>query len=112
MAIQDFYEDIDKLIKSGVSDGRGGTKYVLSTEKTLKGLINQATSNEIDMAGKKGIEATHKLYCDITEDLNNDDMLFQDGVYYRITSKPKNTVKRNHHLKIFLKEISLDKENF
>lgn len=112
MAIEDYYGPIEKLKNSKTPNGRGGFTYVWVKDFDFQGLINQATSREIEMANKSGIEADYKLYCSVDTDIDNNDLLKKNDEYYRIVSKPKNTVNRNHHFKILLKNISLDKENF
>ncbi len=112
MAIECYYRPITKVENTSIPDGRGGLKYKWVTLSKFKGVINQSNSREIEMANKMGLDSDFKLYCPIDIDLHIDDLLMQDDEYYRIVSKAKNTVYRNHHLKFFLKNISLDKENF
>lgn len=112
MAIDCYYKSITKFENTKIPDGRGGFKYKWVTLNKFQGLINQSSSKEIEMAKKMGLDSDYKLYCAIDVDLHIDDLLLQNDEYYRVLSKGKNTVGRNHHMKYFLKNISLDKENF
>lgn len=112
MAIENYYHDIAKVTQDAATeDGRGGKTYTWS-ESIFQGAINQASSREIEQANRLSIEADYKLYCSVNEDINNNDLVKDGTEYYRVVSKPKNTLKRNHHHKILLKYTSLDKENF
>ncbi len=112
MAIENYYKSITKLQSTQTPDGRGGAKYKWVTLEKFQGLINQSSSKEIEMANKLGIDADYKLYCSVDVSISIADILKQGDEYYRVVSKPKNTVNRNHHYKVFLKNISLDKEQF
>lgn len=108
MAIQDYYTAIDIYSKTKTPNGRGGNTYAWAKSSGFPGLINQASSKEVESAAKLGIEADHKLYCDPDTPLDNKDLLYQSGTYYRVVSKPKDTVGRGHHYKVLLKEVELD----
>lgn len=112
MAIEDYYKPIERLENTKTDNGRGGKTYAWVVKNTFQGLINQATSKEIEAANKLGIDGDHKLYCPVDTVLDYDDLIRRNGVYYRVVSDPKNTVERNHHFKIFLKKSSLDQERF
>lgn len=110
MAIQDYYESgVQRVIKIKVDNGRGGSTYEWLPDLTFYGLINQATSREVLMANKLGMEIDSKLFCDVNVVLDNDDLILFKGIYYRVKSVPKNTVHRDHHFKIMLKTIDIDK---
>lgn len=110
MAIECYYKEVIKLENVKTSDGRGGYIHSWNETNTFMGLVNQASSKEQEQANKLGVIADYKLYCPIDVTLNIDDTISFEGEYYRIVSKPKNTIQRNHHLKILLKNISLDQE--
>lgn len=110
MAIENYYKTINKLSNIKKNDGRGGYVYDFSIISTFNGLVNQASSKEQELAKKLGITADFKLYCEVEATLTINDIIQFNDEYYRVVSKPKNTIQRNHHLKITLKQISLDNE--
>jgi len=105
MAITDYYNTLTKCGTTETLDATGGV--VLSyVETTFQGLVNQADSKTLELANKLNVVCTHKLFCNVTEDLDYVDMIKDsDGNTYKITSKPKNTVGRNHHHKIMLELV-------
>lgn len=109
MAIEHYYETIKRSSYTVTPDGRGGSTYVKGTPTEFEGLINDATSQEILMAQQMGISVTAKLFTATTNEISSDEII-QDtnDNYYRVVSKAKNTVHRNHHLKYMLQQVSLD----
>ena len=105
MAISDYYSTLKKQGTTETLDGTGGV--ILSyVETEFQGLINQADSKTLELANKLNVICTHKLYCAVIEDLDYLDMIEDsEGNKYKITSKPKNTVDRNHHFKIMLELV-------
>jgi head-tail adaptor len=108
MPITNYYSSIEIHVKTATSNGRGGSTYAWAKSSTIQGLINQASSREIEAAAKLDIHADYKLYCGVSVALDSTKLLYYGGEYYRVVSKPKNTVNRNHHLKILLKQVSSD----
>ncbi len=103
MAIEDYYGDIT-LTQVTTSENSYGAVVESETTTTIQGLINQAGAGEIEYANARNIEVDHKAYVEVTattESIKKDDKL--DG--YRVVTIPKNTVYRDHHLKILLKEL-------
>lgn len=110
MPITDYYTDIEIHGKHKTPNGRGGYSYNWSKESDFPGLINQASSREIEAAAKMDIQADYKLYCPVTVNLSKEKLLLWNNEYYRVVSEPKDTVNRGHHYKVLLKKISLDQE--
>jgi len=108
MPITDYYTLIELHTKTKTPNGRGGSTYVWAKASEFQGLINQASSREIEAAAKLSIEADHKLYCPVGTSLSNEKLLKQGSTYYRVVSKPKDTVSQGHHYKVLLKEVQLD----
>jgi head-tail adaptor len=103
MAIQDYYYDIQHQRKIRTADGMGGYDTELTDLGTIQGTINQADSKEIQQAAQFNVKATHKLYTGISTDVRYDDLLVdKDGSVHRVVSLPKDTMRRGHHLKIYL----------
>lgn len=104
MAITDYYTQIDLYTKTSVADGRGGYVDSWAKSTSFQGLINQASSREVEAAAKLGIEADYKLYCPVSVSLSNANLLYYGSSYYRVVSEPKDTVHRGHHYKVYLKK--------
>lgn len=103
MAIADYYYTIQIHTGTRTANGRGGFSTVWAMSSEFEGVINQASSREVEAAAKLDIKADYKLFCPVGTVLSNKKLLYYDGNYYRIVSEPKNTVGRDHHYKIFLK---------
>jgi hypothetical protein len=109
MAIENYYQTIEKVTFTKTSDGRGGNTYAEDVAIEFQGLINDANGREILMAEKLGLDINSKLYTSINNPLSIDEIVKNvDDVLYRVVSNNKNTVHRNHHFKILLRRISLD----
>lgn len=108
MPITDYYTTTEKLTKTESANGRGGYTYAWATSLTFDALINQASSREVEMALKMGIEADYKMFYSVAVSLCREDRIKQSGVIYRVVSEPKNTVNRNHHHKVYLKRMDTD----
>lgn len=111
MTLNDYYGDLNLYTETSAPNGRGGfTKTWTPLNRSIQGLINQASTAESEMAAKLGITAAFNLYCDVGVVIDHENLIEKDGSYYRIVGKPKNTVGRNHHWKIPLEYVSLDEE--
>lgn len=103
MAIERFYKDLT-LTKRTLEVNEYGVEIETTINHTIKGVINQAGSSEIEYAKARNLDVDHKAYVevtDLTRTITKDDRI--DG--YRVASDPKNTMGRDHHLKILLKEV-------
>lgn len=103
MAIERFYNDLT-LSKIELVVNDFGIEEETEVTKTIQGAINQASGKEIEYAMARNIDVDYKAYVEVTEttlSISKDDYI--NG--YRVTSTPKNTMSRNHHLKILLKEV-------
>ena len=106
--LNDYYYILTLQKKAQTINDFGGTVETWSDDSTFQGLINQATSKDLRLADQWQIKATHKLYCDISVNINSGDRVKRGTVIYRVSSEPKNTVDRDHHYKIFLERIDTD----
>ena len=104
MAIERFYKDVILRNVTETIDNIGGAVNTY-TDTTIKALITQASSTEIDYANKLQIEATHNMYCDVAIDCDYIDKVVDGSKIYQVVSEPLNTVERNHHYKILLKRL-------
>lgn len=105
MAIQDYYITLIRR-RATVTSGAFPTETIIDTE--FQGAINQATAKEVQQAMQFNVEADYKMYCDVTEDINHNDVIVADSKKYRVVGDNKNTMRRNHHFKILLKYIGID----
>jgi hypothetical protein len=103
MAIERFYGDLT-LTQTTVTVNDYGVEVEAETTTTIQGVINQAGSSEIEYANARNIDVDYKAYVEVTAttlSIDKGDMIDN----YRVASKPKNTIGRDHHLKILLKEV-------
>lgn len=101
--IVDYYGDLT-LSKATVSKNTYGIEINSFVNTTIQGIINQASSKEIEFAKAREIDIDYKAYVEVTTAtllIKKDDLI--NG--YRVVSEPKNTLSMNHHLKILLKEV-------
>lgn len=109
MAISDFYTTLTLESYSTTPNGMGGFSKTWSTKSTIQGLINNANSNEINIADQFNIKASHKLYTHTSYDISNIDRIKDaSGLIYEIVSINKNTCNKNHHYKILLDYYGVD----
>jgi hypothetical protein len=103
MAIKDYYKDLT-LTTTELIVNDLGIEEETPTTYIIRGVINQAGSSELEYARARNIDIDYKAYLevsDITNAIAKDDYI--NG--YRVASEPKNTIERNHHLKVLLKEV-------
>lgn len=110
MALKDFYKDAQVQRATTQDNGIGGKIETWTTLSNIKALINQASSSEIEMAKKKDVFVTHKMYCDTQTDIKYGDRVVFLGENYRVVSEPKDTVFIGHHLKVMLQKVGVDNE--
>ena len=108
MPISDYYRSLDRYEATRTANGRGGATLGWVKAETFQGLINQASSQEVLAAGQLGIVADHKLFCGVAETIERDMLIGEGDRVFRVVSQPKNTVNRGHHLRVMLRETSLD----
>lgn len=102
MAIEDYYTDLTLEVAT-ISES-GYTTETTYSSSTIRGVINQAGTSEIEYASARQITVDYKAYVEVnatTEAIKKNDKI--NG--YRVTGTPKNTLGRNHHLKILLAEV-------
>lgn len=104
MAISDYYKTLVKLDTSEAEDGIGGV-VITYTETEFQGVINQASSDEIELGNKLNIDVSSKLYCSVNESITYGDMIKEGSDTYRVASRAKNTMNRNHHYKFLLEKV-------
>ena len=103
MPIENFYTDLT-LTTNAITVNEYGVEVATPTNTTIKGLINQAGSREIEYAKARNLDVDYKAYVEVTSTtlaIDKNDLI--NG--YRVASNPKNTIGRDHHLKILLKDV-------
>lgn len=75
-----------------------------ATVFTFKGVVNMASPSEVQTLGANGTKISHKLFSELV-DIQHGDRIKQGSRVYEVVGDPKNTVNRNHHLKVWLYEI-------
>ena len=101
--LKDYYSDLT-LTKVTNTTNDYGIEVAAETNTTIKGLINKASSKEIEIAMARNIDVDYKAYVEVTtttQSITKNDLI--NG--YRVVSDPKNTIGRNLHFKISLKEV-------
>lgn len=102
--INDYYTTLVLKKATETPDGRGGviTTY---TDTEFQGLLTIASSQEVELARKISIDASHTLYCPTDIDVTYSDMIEFNDETYQIVAEPRNTVQRNHHFKVLCKKV-------
>ena len=103
MAIENYYSTLT-LTQVTATINEYGQEIDTEIEVEVQGLINQAGTAEVEYANARNIDITHHCYLEVTattKTINKQDYI--NGM--EVKSSPKNTVGRNHHLKILLREV-------
>ena len=109
MAISDFYYAVEVWRGTPAVNVRGQTTTgTFTLNSTIQGVVNQASSNEVQEAAQWGVRMTHKLFCPVDSDIVATDQIRANGDIYRVIGDPKNTVKRNHHYRVMLEKRGVD----
>lgn len=112
MAITKYYTTLYYYPKTNTDNGVGTvTSYLFANRVSFDGLINQASGTPIIIDGVVAKKVQYKMYCAVTV-VFPEDCIIYDGTYaYKIATDeliPKNTVGRNHHLKLRLETTSIE----
>ena len=107
MAIEDYFVDIIVLFQlDKTSNMLGGLDEDWQETVTIRGVINQKSSQQSIVGGKSNQETYINGYFEITDDTTNylipENRIKYDDKIYRIIGKQKNTVNRNNHYKVDL----------
>jgi SPP1 family predicted phage head-tail adaptor len=104
--IDDMLADIGYIItiveKTVVSGGYGGDTVTWSIKGTVRSSIQNINGDELLRADKLGIDASHWMYCNVT-DVNVKDRVLYNGIYYQI-QYVDNVIGISKHYKMFLKQ--------
>jgi len=107
MAIKDYFGDITVLQQTGTSNqigGRGGTWEEITI---IQGVINQSYTNQDNSKGRENEQGEYKGFFEYS----TANIGYLNGVYrlkdnegkvYKVKGKGKNTLNRNHHIRVDL----------
>lgn len=104
MSIEGYYIDCVRRrpIKS-VSD-TGRVLHSTYTDTNIKGYKGSQTDNLGVITDMKTLITTYNFYCNDFE-LKSTDLILYEGELYQVSSEPKNTVHKNHHIKVKINKI-------
>jgi len=103
MAIENYYIYCVRKRKTETLNGNNRA-IATYTDTPISGYKSGSSSKITIVAGKETIEDVYKFYTD-DFDLQSQDIIVYDGESYLVTSDPKNTANRNHHIKVMLRKI-------
>jgi hypothetical protein len=109
MAISDYYTETIILLNATTSTegymSTGAGKPTYSTGVSIKAAVNLLDGNEILAYDKIGFDARYKAYCDVTTEVYEGRRARWSGDTFEIVALPKNTLQKNHHLRILLRDV-------
>lgn len=109
--IEDYYYDITVLDRVKVDNGAGGWAETWTELAIVRGVINRSTPNTSFIGGKVTEFSEYKALTEPNEYINaNSRLKDSDGKIYRVNGKPKDCIKRGHHLAMDLDYYDIDNE--
>ena len=88
-----------------MDNGIGGTIPNWSNYAIIWGRIRPLTGKELVMADKQTAISTHRLYCSLSVDINENDRIVYKNNKYEIVAPPANIMNFDNHFQIELKVI-------
>jgi len=109
MSINDFYTETLILLDQDTSTGgyfstSTGADY--STAASVSAAVNLLSANEVADYDKLGFDAHYKAYTDVSTEIVAGRRVRWNGDTFDIIMTPKNTLQKNHHLKILLRDVT------
>jgi hypothetical protein len=109
MSIDKFYTQTIILLDKNTSTGgywstSTGPDY--STAASIKAAVNLLSADEVAAYGKIGFDARYKAYCDVTTEVYGGRRCRWNSDTFDIVTDPKNTLQKNHHYKILLRDVT------
>lgn len=102
--ISDYYtETLVLLDYSSSTDGYWSTGGSYTTAATISAAVNLLSGDERADYGRIGYDARYKAYCDVSTEVYEGRRCTWDGETYEIVELPKNTLQKDHHLRILLR---------
>jgi len=109
MSINDFYTETIILLDKDTSTGgywstSTGADY--STAASVTAAVNLLSADETNAYDKMGFDAKYKAYTAVSTEVVAGRRCRWDGDTFVIVVEPKNTLQKNHHLKILLRDVT------
>lgn len=109
MALTDYLWEIEIKELQKIPTGTGGYISSWVTVGIFRGLINKKIPNMAYQGGKIVEMSEYKAMGVDNIYLKPENRLVYDNYVYRIKGKPKNCIRRNHHVTIELDFVGFDK---
>ena len=109
MSISNFYTETIILLDSDSSTGgywSTSTGAAYSTAASVKAAVNLLSADEVNSYDKMGYDAKYKAYCDVSTEVYAGRRCRWNSDTFDIVVDPKNTLQKNHHLKILLRDVT------
>ncbi len=109
MSIDKFYTQTIILLDKVTSTGgywstSTGADY--STAASISAAVNLLSADETNAYGKLGYDAKYKAYCAVSTEIYAGRRCRWNSDTFDIVTDPKNTLQKNHHLKILLRDVT------
>jgi hypothetical protein len=109
MSIDKFYTETIILLDKDTSTGgywstSTGADY--STAASITAAVNLLSADEVAAYGKIGFDAKYKAYCDVSTEVYAGRRCRWNSDTFDIITDPKNTLQKNHHYKILLRDVT------
>jgi len=100
-----------KVKRPTISNVGGVQTIVWAFGQTFSGRLRDLAGNEVVVNEKKGYTTTHRIYCAVTVDMKETDVIYDvgSGLYYEVVII-RNPMKLNDHYEIDL-EFHRDKQS-
>jgi len=107
MAIKDYFTDITVLQQTGTKNLIGGRSGTWEEVTTIRGVINQSYANQDNSRGREGEQSEYKGFFEYsTTNLGYLNGIYRlkdgEGKVYKVKGKGKNTLNKNHHIRVDL----------
>jgi len=109
MSIDDYYTETIILLDHDTSTGgywSTSTAADYSTDVSISAAVNLLSGDELADYGKIALDAKYKAYCAVSTEVVGGRRCRWDGDTFEIVATPKNTLQKNHHLKILLRDVN------
>ena len=109
MSIQKFYTETIILLDKDTSTGgywSTSTGPAYSTAASIPAAVNLLSADEVSAYDKIGFDARYKAYTDVNTEVVEGRRCRWNGDTFDIIMVPKNTLQKNHHLKILLRDVT------
>ena len=109
MSISNFYTETIILLDHDTSTGgylstSTGADY--STDVSVKAAINLLSADETNAYGKLGFDAKYKAWTAVSTEIVAGRRCRWNSDTFVIVVEPKNTLQKDHHLKILLRDVT------